>query len=405
MRPPRDSVPRPVTSPNPRPPTAVYIILYVVLDILIASGAKTDKDGNKSYDYHPGALILLAEGGKLVWTGLFLLVERSRALPNPKKNEYRGVNNPALRSGGPAADSVRLDWSRGIYFLVPAVLYTAWNYLNYQSLLHVPLSVYSIIYQSVLFFSALLWSVVFRKTISGTQWFALFLLAAGVFVIHFKPDGSFELTFDMNVFLVLAQAFCSAVAGVYNEFLYKKPGAGDVSINVQNLYLYTWTTLCTASYLVATEEPSVLRPSNYFAGFDFRVWMIVLVTVFLGISVSLILKHRDIIVKLFAQAVHSPVEVVAAHFVLGTPLNWLIGIATSLIAISTYLFYRPVQKALDDGDEEFAPSRIATAPVPGHGSVHLSLWERSRRNWSGAPRHLDHSDSGLPPYGSTQRYH
>lgn len=376
-------------------PSMAYVLLYVVLDILIASGARTDPDGNKSYDYTPAALILLGEVGKLVFVVVMLLYERAVALPDPKKHEYASVNDPDVRSRGPGGggvadpESLRIDWSVGVWFLVPALLYTAWNVLNYQSILHVSLSVYSIVYQSVLFFSALLWSVVFRKRISATQWFALALLAVGVFIIHFKPDGSFELTFDAAVLWVLAQAFVSAIAGVCNEFLYKRPGSQRTSINVQNLYLYTWTTLCTTAFLFATEDPAFIKPANFFAGFGFRVWMIVLVTIFLGISVSLILKHRDLIVKLFAQAIHSPVEVVAAHFFLGTPLNWLIGIATGLIAVSTWLFYRPVQKELDLGvSGDFDPSRIATTPVPEERAEHVSLWERSRMNWAASHHEL-----------------
>jgi len=61
----------------------------------------------------------------------------------------------------------------------------------------------------------------------------------------------------------------------------------------------------------------------------------------LGLSVSLILKHRNVIVKLYAQAIHSPLEVIAAHIFLHTELTAMIIVASLLIAVSTWLYYRP----------------------------------------------------------------
>ena len=42
---------------------------------------------------------------------------------------------------------------------------------------------------------------------------------------------------------------------------------------------------------------------------------------------------------MFAAAIHSPVEVFTAHFILHTDLNWFIAIASVLICIATFLYY------------------------------------------------------------------
>lgn len=319
-------------------PCTLYVILYVVLDILIASQGHEDPDDKKKrkYDYFPGALILLAEVGKLVFTVIALIAERAAF---DASSHGRGYANVQSEAGPKTRRHVELDWKEGLLFSVPAALYTLWNYLNYQSLLHVSLSVYSIIYQSVLFFSALLWSITFNRKLRGMQWFALCLLAVGVFTVHIKEN--FEIEINPAIILVLSQAMVSAIASVYNEFLYKRPGERDMSINVQNFFLYLWTTICTGGYLAAKEGPSVFKPEFFFKGFNVTVWMIVLVSISLGISVALILKHRDVIVKLFAQAIHSPVEVFAAHYVLGTELSPMIIVAALLIGLSTYLYYMP----------------------------------------------------------------
>jgi drug/metabolite transporter (DMT)-like permease len=321
-------------------PCFVYVVLYVVLDLLIASEGFTDDiTGKRKFHYTPGVLILLAEAGKWVLTLTFLIIERC-SRPSAQRYRYAPLEEEEIASTEPPKPEVdlELDWSQGVYYAVPAALYTLWNYLNYQSLLHVSLSVYSIIYQSVLFFSAFLWSVTFDRKLSVVQWMALVLLAAGVFVVHLR-DG-FAFVVDLAVLWVLAQAMVSAIASVYNEFLYKRPRKA-VSINVQNLYLYTFSTIFTAAYLVASEDVEIFKPENFFRGFSPIVVIIIVTTVMLGISVSLVLKHRDLVVKLYAQAIHSPIEVVCAHFVLNTELTPLIGLASALIAVSTYMYYRP----------------------------------------------------------------
>jgi len=362
-------------------PCVVYVILYVVLDVLIASEGHTDPITNKrQYRYTAGVLVLLGEVGKLIVSVILLLVNWHSL----KKKAEEGPAYNRLNDGEetqPAQPPPRLlDWRLGIYYVIPAVLYTVWNVVNYISLLYVSLSIYSIIYQSVLFFSAFLWSVTFNKKLTWLQWFALTLLAAGVFVVHLKIP--FKVHFELSALWVLLQAFISAVASVYNEFLYKRPEEKHSTINQQNTYLYSFTTFCSFFYLMATEGPAIFIPSNFFRGFAARVVVIVIVSICLGLSVSLILKHRNVIVKLYAQAIHSPLEVLAAHIFLDTELTAMIIVASLLIGVSTYLYYRP-QKPAEPPKTEPTPPPVAPAenqdPVAtDKPDPQPSLWDKSR---------------------------
>jgi len=355
-------------------PCVMYVILYVVLDVLIASEGHTNPaTGKRQYNYTPAVLVLLGEFGKLIITTVLLLL----GVGLKKKDDQGKETEQQLREGKPHSRALPepgpklLDWRLGIYYVVPAVLYTSWNVINYISLLYVSLSIYSIIYQSVLFFSAFLWSVTFKKKLSLMQWFALLLLAAGVFVVHLKIP--FKIHFQLAALWVLLQAFISAVASVYNEFLYKRPEEKDSSINQQNCYLYVFTSICTFFYLLGTQGPLIFTVEQFFRGFTPRVVLIVFVSMALGLSVSLILKHRNVIVKLYAQAIHSPLEVIAAHIFLHTELTAMIIVASLLIAVSTWLYYRPPSppsssKPPADLPKQLDSSEPSSAPMEGPSS-------------------------------------
>jgi len=371
-------------------PCVIYVILYVVLDVLIASEGYEDPiTGKRKYNYTPGVLVLLSEAGKLIISVTLLIVEvqGKRRLLETSSSDVAYQQIDGQEDEEAKRDAVRdkwrqvFNWRNGIYYIIPACLYTCWNVINYVSLLHVSLSIYSIIYQSVLFFSAFLWSVTFKKKLTLMQWFALLLLAAGVFVVHVKIP--FKIDLHLSALWVLLQAFISAVASVYNEFLYKRPEEKGNSINQQNTYLYIFTTFFSFFYVLGTEGPSIMLPSNFFRGFTVRVVVIVFVSMALGLSVSLILKHRNVIVKLYAQAIHSPLEVVAAHLVLHTELSAMIIVASLLIAVSTYLYYRPVAPPPEPPkSEEEKPvvenTEAAEPPGTDKPDPQASIWSKTK---------------------------
>lgn len=314
-------------------PCLTYVVLYVVLDVLIANEGQTNaKSGKREYLYTPGTLVLLSEAGKLAITSMLLAFNVGIDSPSVQnRSEYASLD------GDVRASRILRFWPLGAQYAVPAFLYTLWNLINYQSLLLVSLSVYSVMYQTVLFFSAGFWCLVFKKSLTLLQWFALFLLAGGVFSVHMKPN--FEFDIHLSALWVLLQAFISALASVANEYLYKDDRQRHADINQQNFWLYSFTTSFTALYLIMTEGPSIYAPQNFFRGYTVPVVAIILVSIVLGLAVSLILKHCNVIIKLYAQAIHSPLEVVTAHVVLGTELTIMILVASLLIGASTVLYY------------------------------------------------------------------
>ncbi|GAB5362172.1 hypothetical protein AAMO2058_000775400 [Amorphochlora amoebiformis] len=288
-------------------PPMLYIMLYVALDIMIAHSGK-----NGGYSYDPVALIVVTEVIKLSISSSLWLIS-ILLTPKPLRN-WR----------------ISSCWSS---YIIPAAMYTAWSVLNFKCLLTVSLATFSVLYQSVVFFTAVAWIIAFRETISIRQWLALTLLCVGCACAQITPDLRFDVS--IAVVYVFVQSGLSAVASVINEILLKTP----VSINEQNTYLYTFSTLCSLIWLIGRRPEILWRPREAFTGFDLWVFAIAGLAAGIGLLVTLILKHTNVIVKVYAQAFHAPLEIVLAHFTLNTPLGYMTLVSSAVIAGSSLWYY------------------------------------------------------------------
>lgn len=155
-------------------------------------------------------------------------------------------------------------------------------------------------------------------------------------------DKTFKFTWSWSLLYVITQAFISAIAGVLNEVVYKCRGEGmqQLTLHVQNTALYGYSSLFTFAYMVTRRIADPKSMQDLFQGFDsdWRPLLIVLMGVVIGLNVSFILKKMSNVIKVFAAAIHAPIEVVFAHFILGTRLTWAIGLAASLIVVALLLF-------------------------------------------------------------------
>jgi len=225
--------------------------------------------------------------------------------------------------------------------LIPAFMYTVWNIINFEALLRVNLAEYSILYQINLLFTIIFWTGVFQKRFNWLQWLGVLCMVVGCAFTR-VGDKTFKFTWSWSLLYVITQAFISAVAGVLNEVVYKCRGEGmqQLTLHVQNTALYGYSSLLTFTFMVARRIADPNSMKNLFQGFDsdWRPLLIVLMGVVIGLNVSFILKKLSNVVKVFAAAIHAPIEVVFAHFILGTRLTWAIGLAASLIVVALLLF-------------------------------------------------------------------
>lgn len=307
-----------------------YLVLYCVYDILAARSAMND---GGFYKFEPACVILCVEMGKLLVT-LGLLAFWRPELPSPAR---------ALKTAG--------------LLMGPAICFTAVNIITLICLAMVSLSHYAVWYQTGIFFNALLWWIAFRRPFGMQRTVAITLLFVGCALNSIGPENNFKI--EYTVLIVVGSAFISAVGCVLNEYFYKQDAALD--INLQNAMLYTETSICCVILIAFVHTHRLTSLGHFFEGFHGDCWVLIGVQVFIGLSVSRILKYASIITKNYVMALHVPIEVVLAHYFLGTHLGVFTLLSTLLIGFSTCLYYTaglsqpaPEKKALNSEKAESA---------------------------------------------------
>lgn len=285
-----------------------YLVLYCVFDIL-ASWSASSHGGY--YTFEPACVVLIVELGKLiVTTGLLCVFPPSSP----------GASKLCLLS---------------FYLSGPAICYTAINVITLVCLAKVSLAHYAVWYQVGIFFNAFLWWIAFRRPFGWQRLFALALLAVGCLLNSIGPDMA--LAMDRHIGLVIASSFISAVGCVLNEYFYKLDARLD--LNLQNAILYSLTSFFCVILIAFWCPHHLTSVKNFFEGFHTECWILIGVQVFIGLSVSRILKYASVITKNYVMALHVPIEVVCAHFLIGSSLTIFTFISAMLIGISTCLYY------------------------------------------------------------------
>jgi probable UDP-sugar transporter A4 len=299
-----------------------YLVLYCVFDILASWSAKSN---GGYYKFEPACVVLCVEIGKLIVTSLLMCVWPPEYLPVASK------------------------FFKVAFFLSgPAVCYTAINVITLVSLAKVSLAHYAVWYQVGIFFNAFLWWVAFQRPFGWQRSFALVLLAVGCALNSVGPD--MNIAINAHVWLVIASSFISAVGCVLNEYFYKQDARLD--LNLQNAVLYSLTSIFCLLLLFFVWPHRLASTRNFFEGFHTECWILVGVQVFIGLSVSRILKYASVITKNYVMALHVPIEVVCAHFLIGSSLTVFTFISAMLIGISTCVYYTaglqtPTEKEVD----------------------------------------------------------
>eukprot|EP00009_Paramoeba_aestuarina_P001243 CAMPEP_0201507484 /NCGR_PEP_ID=MMETSP0161_2-20130828/1136_1 /ASSEMBLY_ACC=CAM_ASM_000251 /TAXON_ID=180227 /ORGANISM="Neoparamoeba aestuarina, Strain SoJaBio B1-5/56/2" /LENGTH=322 /DNA_ID=CAMNT_0047901863 /DNA_START=103 /DNA_END=1068 /DNA_ORIENTATION=- len=221
-----------------------------------------------------------------------------------------------------------------VAFFVPAAIYIVHNWLVYVVLEGMSPVVYQFLGQMRIFLTFTLHLIVFRKPAILQKVLGVVLLQVGVFVSLVTDDGlvvslkSFLLTF-----LICAM---SASAGVYTEVLLKKDTNSD--LNQLNCYMYFWGIVGGLFInFIGKEHP----PQRWTEGFTWLPFMAILVFAGSGLVISFIMKHFNIVVKLYAAGLALCVNVVLNSLLFKEPLTLNMALGTIVVLGATVVFYCP----------------------------------------------------------------
>eukprot|EP01094_Clydonella_sp_ATCC50884_P029911 TRINITY_DN9554_c0_g1_i1.p1 TRINITY_DN9554_c0_g1~~TRINITY_DN9554_c0_g1_i1.p1 ORF type:complete len:280 (+),score=92.79 TRINITY_DN9554_c0_g1_i1:355-1194(+) len=236
----------------------------------------------------------------------------------------------------------------GVYFAVPAFIYTLYNSLFFFNLIHFDPVSYRVLINMRIIWSGVLFQVFFAKSLGWKRWIALFLLMVGCAVNQLTPD--FELTTNMYYLgTIVFQSLTSSFGGVYSEVLLKKDI--DISINIKNMYLYFFSIVFNSAFIAAM-RPSTLAPSQFFVGYTSLTWCIVVVGALCGFTTALFLRHLNILLKEYAHSGEMFLTAVLSAMFFGQEIDVRLVVSMLLVCLSVVIYNRSPPPPKDEQEGE-----------------------------------------------------
>lgn len=243
--------------------------------------------------------------------------------------------------------------------LVPALLYLLQNSLLYVALSNLTAPIFQVTYQGKLVTTAIVSVIMLQRKYSFQQWVCLVAISLGVAIVVLGEKGGGkenEESGSQNLFIglvsVTTACFSSALAGVYFEYVIKKPSAAgqtgpSPSLWMRNMQL-AFFSVCIAlgqGLFQSMKEPT--DPSGvskgYFHGFTGWVWILVWLQAGGGLLVAAVIKYADNVLKGMATGVSVVTSTACSTIIFGTPLTGQFSIGAVFILVAVYAFSNPIQ--------------------------------------------------------------
>jgi glycerol-3-phosphate cytidylyltransferase len=251
---------------------------------------------NGRVEYHMSSAVFYTEFLKLIvsialWA---LMPPTSTSLPVTVSEDDKLCKCPP----SPAAVSKVMGV---MAYAVPAALYIAQNNLTIRAMSYLDPPTFQLWVTFRLIPAALLTRFVLKRSVSLVQWIALILLMIGMGVTTFKLSGSVDVSNESaddkfhGILLVLLNGCLSAMSGVTNEWLLKYQDT-SLPMTLKNARMYAFGALLAIPTMRLPWTPGALH------GFSPNAWAVVWTNAALGLSVSLVLRYADNLVKNFTSA-------------------------------------------------------------------------------------------------------
>ncbi|XP_014678962.1 PREDICTED: CMP-sialic acid transporter 1-like [Priapulus caudatus] len=188
--------------------------------------------------------------------------------------------------------------SPSAYFAVPSVVYAITNNLYFFALHYTTPPVWSVLIQSRVIITALVYRFWFKREVTNVQWVALVMLLVAIAMS--QVSGKSSSPESMNLLLVamalsLIQACLSVIASVYTEYLFKTDKRSFVE---QQLQMYFFSTLIGLGFFFmqqysATSNTTDMKDVQYPFGIKICLVVALLLASLGGITVATIVKKLD----------------------------------------------------------------------------------------------------------------
>ncbi|ORC87449.1 putative CMP-sialic acid transporter [Trypanosoma theileri] len=219
-----------------------------------------------------------------------------------------------------------------LWMMGPAVIYAIQNYTLFVALGNMEPTLFQVTYQSKILVMAVFMWIFLNRSFSRRQWMALTLLVMGVATTQIgsqressskKEKPVIQGSYLVGIAATTTAVFLSSTASVLMEAIFKgKTSAIDSFTSTKNVHLSFYSVICflvvqlingnsnnsnnnTNNAIANADDDQpigalTLFLNDYFHGFDWLVWLLVLVQALGGLLVAVVIKYSDNIMKAFA---------------------------------------------------------------------------------------------------------
>lgn len=256
--------------------------------------------------------------------------------------------------------------------LIPAVLYTLQNNLQFVAATNLDAATFQVTYQCKILTTALFAVLLLRQSLSVFKWLALFILTVGVAFVQVPSSASnivHQGNYPLGIFAVVIACICSGLAGVYFEKVLKTSSSStSASLWVRNIQL---SVGCLAIALTGAFlwDGHTISAGGFFQGYRLTTVLTICIQAAGGLIVALVIKYADNILKGFATSLSIILSTIASVLVFNFVVTIYFIIGTVLVFAATYMYsiperepVAPALQAMQDDEEK------AKGPFRDHDS-------------------------------------
>mmetsp|Transcript_26763 Transcript_26763/g.25632 ORF Transcript_26763/g.25632 Transcript_26763/m.25632 type:complete len:329 (+) Transcript_26763:168-1154(+) len=236
----------------------------------------------------------------------------------------------------------RGDW---IKLMVPSILYTLQNSLQYFSMSRLSAPIFQVLYQLKIVTTAVFSVTLLSRRITGLQWLSVVMLTGGVAMVQLSQSstsGSKEVKADSlaGVVSVLLGCLTSGFAGVYFEMVLKSSKA---SIWIRNIQLSIIGIFMSMAACYARDYTELLKRGSLFVGYDKYVWGVITLQAAGGLIVAIVVKYADNVIKGFATSISILISCMFSSYLFNDiDMNNAFTTGAAVVLISVFAFgYKP----------------------------------------------------------------
>eukprot|EP00300_Choanocystis_sp_HF-7_P037253 c53305_g1_i1.p1 GENE.c53305_g1_i1~~c53305_g1_i1.p1 ORF type:complete len:357 (+),score=61.32 c53305_g1_i1:32-1072(+) len=225
---------------------------------------------------------------------------------------------------------------------VPSFLYVVQNNLLYLALSNLDAVIFQVCYQLKILTTAVFSVLMLGRSLSRTKWGGLVLLTLGVALVQTSAlkNEQKEAT-DQNALLgfaaVLATCVTSGFSGVFFEKILK---GSTTTLWVRNVQMGI-TSVLLALLNVYTSDFAEVSAKGFFFGYNHIVFWVIFLQAFGGLTVAVVVKYADNILKGFAASYSIICSLVFELLLFDFQMTTQFVIGTVLVNFASYMYSRP----------------------------------------------------------------